>query len=215
MVVAVIVFCEVAFWVMLGLGLVTRYLLRWPRVSTALLVSVPLLDVLLLSVTVIDLRSGATAGIRHGLAAIYLGFTVAFGHSMMRWADQRFAHRFAGGPPPWRPPKRGMARVRYEWKGFGQSVVACGIAAAVLVLLIWLVGDPSRTEALNTSLQLCARILSISLIISVIGTLTAFGGGDGKKNAEKNVEENVAGGAREGEPAGSSPAAPAARRAGG
>jgi hypothetical protein len=33
-------------------------------------------------------------------APAYLGFSVVFGPSVIRWADARFAHRFAGGPPP-------------------------------------------------------------------------------------------------------------------
>ncbi|MDT7650336.1 MAG: hypothetical protein QOI36_1742, partial [Pseudonocardiales bacterium] len=46
--------------------------------------------------------------------------TVAFGHSMIRWADARFAHRFAGGPPPPRPPRYGAAKVAYEWREWGK-----------------------------------------------------------------------------------------------
>ena len=60
----------------------------------------------------IDLRAGATADVFHGLAAIYVGVSVAFGHRMIRWADEHFAHRFAGGPPPKRPPKHGPEHAR-------------------------------------------------------------------------------------------------------
>ncbi|WP_424326067.1 hypothetical protein [Gordonia sp. (in: high G+C Gram-positive bacteria)] len=34
------------------------------------------------------------------LARLYLGVTVVFGPRLIRWADARFAHRFAGGPAP-------------------------------------------------------------------------------------------------------------------
>ena len=104
MLVAIIIATEIGFWVLLGAGLAARYLLDRRRLSTVLLASVPLVDLVLLIATVIDLSGGATAGFKHGLAAAYIGFSVAFGHSVIRWADQRFAHRFAGGPPPWRPP---------------------------------------------------------------------------------------------------------------
>jgi hypothetical protein len=36
-----IVACEIGFWVLLGLGLIVRYALRWPRTSVVLLASVP------------------------------------------------------------------------------------------------------------------------------------------------------------------------------
>lgn len=145
----VIVACEIGFWVVLGAGLVARYLLRRQRLSTALLIGVPVTDLVLLAATVADLRRGASADFTHGLAAAYLGFSVAFGPSMVRWADQRFAHRFAGGPPPWRPPRSGPARVRHEWREWGKAVLAWAIACAVLGLAILLVGDPARTAALQ------------------------------------------------------------------
>ncbi|WP_407342151.1 hypothetical protein [Pengzhenrongella phosphoraccumulans] len=87
MLVAVIAACEVGFWVLLGAGLVARYALRRPRLGAALLVGVPLVDLVLLAATVLDLRAGSTATFVHGLAAAYIGFSVAFGHSTIRWAD--------------------------------------------------------------------------------------------------------------------------------
>src|SRR5918999_5442410 len=118
MLVALIVATEIAFWVVLAAGLVARYLLGRRRLGAILLAGVPLVDLVLLTATVIDLRGGATAEVGHGLAAAYIGFSVAFGHSVIRWADARFAHRFAGGPPPQRPPRHGRARARYEWREF-------------------------------------------------------------------------------------------------
>jgi hypothetical protein len=67
---------------------------------------------------------------------------------MMRWADQRFAHRFADGPAPWKPPASGAARVRYEWREWGKCVLASGIACAVMLVLIFLVSSPDHTRAL-------------------------------------------------------------------
>jgi hypothetical protein len=140
MMVAFIVGAEIAFWVVLGLGLVFRYLIKMRRTGLALLVTVPLIDVALLVATAIDLHRGAEPQSGHGLAAAYLGFSVAFGHSMLRWADQRFAHRFAGGPPPWKPPKGGWARVRYEWTSFGLALVAVAISCAILGAMYLYVG---------------------------------------------------------------------------
>jgi uncharacterized membrane protein len=95
-----IVACEIAFWVAILGGLITRYLLRRPRAGAAMLVAAPVIDVVLLAVVTVDLLGGGTASWHHGLAAIYIGFSVAYGHRMIAWADVRFTHRFVGGPAP-------------------------------------------------------------------------------------------------------------------
>jgi len=106
-IVVVIVACEVGFWVVLVAGLLTRYGLGWPRTSSALLLCAPLVDLVLLAATVADLRGGAVASAAHGLAAAYLGFSVAFGHRTIQALDQRVAHRFAGAPAPSSLPAAG------------------------------------------------------------------------------------------------------------
>jgi hypothetical protein len=146
--VAFIIAGEIAFWVVLGAGLVARYLLRWRRTSTVLLIGVPLIDLALFAAVALDLYRGAIADFSHGLAAAYIGFSVAFGHSLVRWADQRFAHRFAGGPAPWKPPKYGRARVVYEWREFAKGVAGWALACGMLWAAIVLVDDPARTAAL-------------------------------------------------------------------
>jgi hypothetical protein len=161
MLIAIIIACEIGFWVVLGAGLAARYLLGRRRLSAVLLTLVPFVDLILLVATVIDLSRGATADFTHGLAAAYIGFSVAFGHSMIRWADQRFAHRFAGGPPPWRPPRGGRERARYEWREFGKAVVAWGVSCALLLAAILIVGDADRTEALEGWIARLSVILAV------------------------------------------------------
>lgn len=162
MLVFVIVACEIGFWVVLAAGLAARYLLRWRRVSTALLAAVPLVDLVLLGATVLDLRGGATADWMHGLAAAYLGFSVAFGPSLVRWADVRFAHRFAGGPPPpAKPPKHGPERRAYEWREFRKAALAWAIACGLLGIAILAVGDADRTAALLGWIGRLSLVLAI------------------------------------------------------
>ena len=84
-------------------GLPCRYLLRRHRLGDALLICVPLVDLILLVASIVDLRQGGQASFAHALAAIYVGASVAWGRSTVRWADARFAHRFTDGPPPLRP----------------------------------------------------------------------------------------------------------------
>ncbi|XVQ07840.1 hypothetical protein ACQP1W_35415 [Spirillospora sp. CA-255316] len=171
MLLALIAACEIGFWLLLLAGLAVRYLLRRRRLGAALLMCVPVLDVILLTATVVDLRGGATADFTHGLSAAYLGYSVAFGHSMIRWADERFAHRFAGGPPPKGKPRYGRARVRYEWREFGKATLATAIACGVLLSMIVMVDEPSRTEALLGWTMRLAMVLAIWSLWPITHTL--------------------------------------------
>jgi hypothetical protein len=161
MLVAIIIASEIGFWVVLSAGLVSRYLLGRRRLGAVLLTLAPVVDLVLLIATVIDLGHGATASPAHGLAAAYIGFSVAFGHSIIRWADARFAHRFAGGPPPPRPPRHGHARTRHEWREFGKAVIAWAVSCGLLIAAVVIVGDPGRTEALE------AWILRLTVVLAI------------------------------------------------
>ncbi|MES4905610.1 MULTISPECIES: hypothetical protein [unclassified Streptomyces] len=170
-IVGLIVASEVGFWVVLLGGLCVRYVLRKPRAGAAVLACVPVLDLVLLTATVIDLRRGAEPSTAHGLAAVYLGFSLAYGHYMITWADGRFAHRFAGGPPPVKPPKYGAARVRHEWRLWRMTLIAAVIAVAVLQMCIWLIGDGDRTDSMVAWQWQMARIAGIHLLIAVYYTI--------------------------------------------
>lgn len=144
-----IVGCETAFWVLLLLGMAARYLLRRKKLSLILLLSLPVLDVALLVFTALDLRSGAPASFAHGLAAAYVGFTVAFGGIAVAWADQRFAHRFAGAPAPSKAPTRGWLALRYELLLWARCLVAVAITMVLLAALIAFVNNEIATQALR------------------------------------------------------------------
>ncbi|KUN36069.1 hypothetical protein AQJ30_22915 [Streptomyces longwoodensis] len=171
MIVGLVVACEVAFWVLLAAGLAVRYLLRMPRTGLALLLCEPLLEVVLFAVTAIDLRHGAAPDWRHGLAAVYIGFTVGLGHSTITWADARFAHRFAGGPPPVRPPRYGRARALHEWKVAGRWILACAVALALLQAAAWYVGGDGDTGSLRAWQHRMLLVIGINLVVAASYTL--------------------------------------------
>ena len=171
MIYGVIVACEVGFWVVLLAGLVARYVLRRPRLGGALLVCVPLVDLALLVASMVDLRGGGEAGVGHGLAAVYLGVSVAWGHSMVRWADARFAHRFAGGPPSERPPGTGMEHARHERRQWARHLLAWAVGCALLLGGVALVGDAGRTEALWGIAQGWTLVLAVDFAWSFSYTL--------------------------------------------
>jgi hypothetical protein len=156
-----ILVCEIAFWLFLLLGLTCRYVFKLNKLSTILLYSIPLIDLILLAATVLDLRAGSIATVAHGLAAAYLGFTVAFGRVTIDWADGVFSRRFAGGQEAAKPPTHGLELLLYELKWFGRCVLAASITILLSYLAIVLVNDSSRTEAFELWMQI--PLITVSL----------------------------------------------------
>jgi len=178
-IVALILGCEVGLWVLLGLGLVARYPLRMRTLSTLLLAAIPLLDVVLVVAVALDLLGGAEPRPVHGLAAVYLGFSVAFGPSTVRWADVRFAHRFAGGPPPVKPAKGTPERVAALWREWGRVVVAATIASTVLGVLVLFVATPEQSGQLSWWIGRLWAVVGIWLVAGPLwesGSQTATAG---------------------------------------
>ncbi|MEU9090704.1 hypothetical protein [Streptomyces sp. NPDC048428] len=171
MIVTLIVLCEIAFWVLLAAGLALRYVARMPRLGAAVLLCEPLLELVLLVVTAVDLKNGADPDWKHGLAAVYIGFTVGLGHSTVRWVDARVAHRFAGGPPPVKPPKYGMARAVHEWRVAGRWTVAAVTALALLQAAVWYVGGDGDTASLQSWQRTMLFVIGINLLIAASYTL--------------------------------------------
>lgn len=164
MIVGLVVACEVGFWVLLAAGLAVRYVLRMRRTSVALLLCEPLLEVVLFAATVIDLRSGADPSWEHGLAALYIGFTVAYGHYTIHRLDGHAAHRLAGGPPPAAPPRYGLARAAHEGRLWLRTLLATAVACALLQGAIWYVGVPGALRAWQYA---ALRVLAIHGLIAL------------------------------------------------
>nr|WP_206323542.1 hypothetical protein [Streptomyces sp. HNM0574] len=166
-----IIVCEVAFWVLLAAGLALRYLARMPRTGAAVLLCEPLLELVLLVVTAVDLKNGAEPDWKHGLAAVYIGFTATHGHYLIKWADGHVAHRFAGGPRPVKPPRYGTARAVHEWKMAARGIGAAAIAAALLQGAVWYVGDAGQVESLRMWQLRMGAVAGISALIALSYTL--------------------------------------------
>lgn len=180
---------EIAFWVFLAAGLAARYVLRLRRASTVLLLCVPLVDVVLVVACLADVATGAPPGPVHGMAALYLGVTVAFGHSLVRWADVRFAHRVAGGPPPEPKPRGGPARTRREWREWTKMLITAAITAAVTasIALVAGAGVPPPVEWPADPLwSWPARAAIVALIWFAVGPLwaTIAPGTDDREHAD-------------------------------
>jgi hypothetical protein len=182
-----IVACEIGFWIFILSGLIARYIFKMPKTSAVLLICTPLTDLVLLIATAIDLKGGATANMLHGLAAIYLGASIVYGHKMVKWADRWFEYRFAGGPKPEKRKTYGSERAKEERIGWYQHFFAWAIGCSILLGMILLIegleglqeivkfmsssdkgneaGGPS-TLALAGTMRVWTMVLVIDFVIS-------------------------------------------------
>jgi hypothetical protein len=161
-----IVFCEVAFWVVIILGLVARYIFKREKLGLVLLALTPLIDLLLLITAGIDLYRGAVATQVHAIAAVYIGVSIAFGKSMIEWADQRFQYYVT---KQGEKPKKlyGIEYSKQYFKSWVRHLIAYAIGATLLAGLIFWIGDATRTEALSGMLRFWSFVLVIDLVIAI------------------------------------------------
>jgi len=167
--IAVIVACEVGFWVAVVGGLALRYVARRPGAGALVLALAPVIDAVLLAVAALDLAQGGRADWMHGLAALYIGVSLAYGKRMVAWADARFAHRRDGRPLPARPT--GWAYTRACWADVLRTLLAVAIAAAVVGAFLLAFGTGARTEALVGWLPVLGVVLGIELLWAVSYTV--------------------------------------------
>ncbi|WP_226961765.1 MULTISPECIES: hypothetical protein [Streptomyces] len=185
--VGLILAAEVAFWVVLASGLAVRYLLRMRRLGGALLLGVPLIDVLLLTATAIDLRGGGEMSAGHGLAVLYLGFTVGYGHYLVTWADGHAAHRLGGAARPAKPPRYGMARAGHEWRLWRMTLVSVLIVVTVAQLLRWFISEPETDRGMVAVQFAALRVLGIHTLIAVAYTIWPKRPKQGEESAQPEI----------------------------
>ncbi|MGM7723929.1 hypothetical protein [Metabacillus sp. Hm71] len=161
-----IVFCEVAFWVVIVLGLTVRYLFKQKRLGLILLALTPLIDLILLITAGFDLYRGANATLAHALAAVYIGVSLAYGKSMIEWADQRFQYYvMKQGEKPRK--QYGMEYAKHNLTNFLRHIIAYVIGVGLLAGIMFLIDDPSRTEALGGVLRIWSLVLGIDFIFTI------------------------------------------------
>jgi len=85
---------------------------------------------------------------------------------MIGWADQRFRYYIKKeGEKPIRLD--GMAHARHSMKGSLQHILAYIIGAALMFLMIYFIGDASKTTVLYDTLKLWGIIVIIDNVISI------------------------------------------------
>jgi hypothetical protein len=83
----------------------------------------------------------------------------------------RFEHRFAGGPPPERPPRSGREHAAREHREWLRHLVAWATGTALLAFGVLVVGDLDRSSALLSVVGLWTLVLAIDFLISFSHTL--------------------------------------------
>jgi len=179
---AVIAACEIGFWVLLAVGLATRYLLRLPKAGLVLLAGVPLVDVVMLVASVIDIQRGGEPSFKHSLAAIFIGVSVGFGHQTLKWADKWAAHFMAGAPRPVKPPKGGPERARRERAGWFRHLLAYAVGTGIMLGLGVLSGQ--GYDALLGPAWTWTIVLVIDAIVSFSYT---FDGAEAREKEKESV----------------------------
>ncbi|MBT2480890.1 hypothetical protein [Streptomyces sp. ISL-94] len=129
----------------------------------------PLMELVLLVVTTLDLKNGA-ADWKHGLAALYIGYTVAYGHYTVKWLDGHAAYRLAGGDNP-AGPGWGKVRAVHAWKLWLRTVVAAAAALGLLQTAIWYVGGAGGVSSLKAWQFGALRAVGIHALIAATCTL--------------------------------------------
>lgn len=161
-----IIFCEVAFWIVILLGLITRYILQQKTLGLFFLALTPIIDLILLITTGIDLINGATAETPHAIAAVYIAVSLVFGKSMINWADERFKYYVMkqGSKPS---KLTGLDYSRSYAKSWLKHLLSYIIGTGILHMIIYLINDKTRTEAMDNVIHIWTIILVIDLIICI------------------------------------------------
>lgn len=162
-----IVCCEILFWVFIVAGLIMRYGFRREKLGFRLMAMSPVIDIVLLVLTVLDLSRGSTATLAHGLAAIYIGVSLAFGKQMIAWADGVYRRVILKE----QVAKERISRARRERNGFYRHILAFLIGGALLGAMILWLGNTEQTESLLRTLRLWGLVLVIDGVISMSYTV--------------------------------------------
>jgi len=166
-----IILCEIGFWLFVAAGLFARYAMRKPQLGALLLFCTILVDIALLIFVFIDLKNGAIANTFHGLAAVYIGVSIAFGKQMIAWADKHFAYRFANGEKPVKAKKYGKEYAKIERQGWYRHCLAWMIGSSILGFIILYIHNFEQTMSLLRTLGGWTIVLFIDFLISFSYTI--------------------------------------------
>ncbi|OXS73479.1 hypothetical protein B1B04_12195 [Lysinibacillus sp. KCTC 33748] len=145
--IAWIITAEISFWIVIIIGLICRYVFNMPKLSIFFFALTPVIDLFLVILTAMDLKAGTPASTSHGIAAIYIGVSIAFSKTMITWADEKFQKWFLKSNQK-NEPLTGVKKGKHEIKMLSQHIGAFIIGAGLLYAMSLFVGSNSDTSPL-------------------------------------------------------------------
>lgn len=159
-----IIACEIGFWVFISLGLTTRYVFKKKKLGLVFLALTPVVDLVLLIVTSYDLYRGAVATTAHGIAAVYLGFSLAFGKSLIQKTDELFQYYvMKTGPKPIK--LYGVEYAKNYLRNWLRHLVAYIFGASLIGIIYLIVNDLERIHTMLRILSFWTTFLVVNLLI--------------------------------------------------
>ncbi|RUL52036.1 hypothetical protein [Lysinibacillus antri] len=160
-----IIAAEITFWIVIIAGLFARYIMKWKKTSILLLLLTPLIDLALIALTVVDLKNGAIATTAHGISVIYIGVSIAYGKTMIAWADEKFQTWILKRPST-KQTLFGIEKGKHELKMWLRHLVSFAIGSVMFWAIISFVGTES-TEAIRGIWKTWSIVLLIDGAISL------------------------------------------------
>ena len=161
-----IVICEISFWIVIALGLIIRYIFRLKKLGFLFLALTPVIDLLLLIITTIDLLNGAKAELPHAIAAVYISVSLVFGKSVIRWFDDRFRYYIIRkGDKPIK--LTGYNYSKYYVKTWLKHLLSYCIGMSLLFLIKIIINNNEQTGALDGVIHTWSIVIIIDLIICI------------------------------------------------
>ncbi|KGR76117.1 hypothetical protein [Ureibacillus sinduriensis] len=160
-----IIAAEILFWIAILAGLFTRYVLKHKQLSYLFFLLTPLIDLALIALTVVDLQSGAVATTAHGISVIYIGVSIAYGKTMIGWADDKFQTYFLKKEST-KKALYGIEKGWHELKMLGRHVFAFAIGSVIFWLILTYI-DPNSTEAMRNVWRIWSIALLVDGVISI------------------------------------------------
>ncbi|TKI70554.1 hypothetical protein FC756_07840 [Lysinibacillus mangiferihumi] len=164
--IAWIIAAEIAFWIVILIALVCRYRFNKPKLSIFFFALTPVIDLLLILLTALDLKAGTPASASHGIAAIYIGVSIAYGKTMITWADEKFQQWFLKITIE-KQRLTGLAKGIHEVKMLGLHVLAYIISTSLLYAMIVFIGQHTDTSSLLQVMKIWGIVLIIDAVISL------------------------------------------------
>lgn len=165
-IVTLIILAEVLMWVCIGLVIFARYKLENKPLSIFFFLLMIVVNIVLLILTSLDLKNGGDATFAHGLAAIYIGISIAFGRSMIRYADNLYKEYIL---KYWVQKEKPTEKQKVMTTA--QHLLAYVIGASLLYAMIEYVNDASQTKILISFIKIWTIVMAIDLGITLVGLI--------------------------------------------